>query len=202
MIEKKRMTRAEHRALLLQNPEWVARNAATEAHLKEGFEQSRKEQAQLLAELSDVGIRAESVWDLVNTADKYPAAIPVLLRHVVLPYNKRIKEGIIRALTVNYAGPEVFRELIRQFCEQTDNSPNSLKWVLGNAISEVATPADAETVIALAMDPSHGDSRDSITQRLPRVVKNKARLGEVLQHLMRDKQTEQYARLAARGRIY
>jgi hypothetical protein len=103
---------------------------------------------------------------------------------------------------VNYAGPEVLRELIRQFCEQTDHSPNSLKWVLGNAISEVARPVDAETVIALAMNPAHGDSRDAITQRLPRVVKNKARLNEVLQHLMRDKQTEPFARLAARGRIY
>lgn len=202
MIEKKRITTAEHMALLRQDPEWVARNAATEDRLKEGLEQSRKEQAKILADLKEVGIRVESVWDLVNTADKYPAAIPILLRHVVLPYNKRIKEGIIRALTVNYAGPEVLCELIKQFCEQTDSSPNSLKWVLGNAISEVATPADAETVIALAMDPSHGDSRDLITQRLPRVVKNKARLGEVLQRLMNDKQIEQYARLAARGRIY
>ena len=202
MTKKKWITAAEHMASLEKDPEWVARNAAAEAQLKERQEQSRKERAKMLADLSDVGIRAESVWDLVNTAEKYPAAIPVLLRHVVLPYNKRIKEGIIRALTVNYAGPEVLRELIKQFCEHTDSSPNSIKWVLGNTISEVATPADAETVIALAMDPSHGDSRDAITQRLPRVVKNKARLNEVLQHLMRDKQTEQYARRAARGRIY
>jgi hypothetical protein len=202
MIEKRRITTAEHMALLRQNPEWVARNAATEARIKQGEEEARKEQAQLLADLMNVGVRVESAWDFVNTAEKYPAAIPVLLRHVALPYSKRVKEGIIRALTVNYAGPEVLRELIKQFCAQTDNSPNSLKWVLGNAISEVATPADAETVIALAMDSSHGDSRDLITQRLPRVVKNKARLNEVLQHLMRDKQTEKYARLAARGQIY
>jgi hypothetical protein len=202
MTNRKWITAAEHMALLQKNPEWVARNAETEARLKERREQSRKEQSRLLAELAGIGIRIESVWDFVNTADKYPAAIPVLLRHVPLPYSKRIKEGIIRALTVNYAGPEVLRELIRQFCEQTDHSPNSLKWVLGNAISEVARPADAETVIALAMNPAHGDSRDAITQRLPRVVKNKARLNEVLQHLMRDKQTEPFARLAARGRIY
>jgi hypothetical protein len=201
-MTKKWITAAEHMALLQKNPEWVAHNAKTEARLKERREQSRKEQSRLLAELAAIGIRVESVWDFVNTADKYPAAIPILLRHVRSPYSKRIKEGIIRALTVNYAGPEVLRELIKQFCEQTDHSPNSLKWVLGNAISEVATPADAETVIALAMDPSHGDSRDAITQRLPRVVKNKARLSEVLRHLIRDKQTEQYARLAARGRIY
>jgi hypothetical protein len=202
MIKKKWITAAEHMALLQKNPEWVARNAETMANLLQREKEFKILEGPLLYDLKNIGVQVESVWDLVNTADKYPAAIPILLRHLPLPYHKRIKEGIIRALTVNYAGPEVLRELIKQFCEQTDNSANSLKWVLGNAISEVATPADAETVIALAMDPSHGDSRDSITQRLPRVVKNKARLNEVLQHLMRDKQTEQYARLAARGRIY
>ena len=202
MIKKKWITAAEHMALLQKNPEWVARNAETMANLLQREKEFKTLEGPLLSDLKNIGIKVDSVWDLVNTADKYPGAIPILRRHLPLPYHKRIKEGIIRALTVNYAGPEVLRELIKQFCEQTDNSPNSIKWVLGNAISEVATPADAETVIALAMDPSHGDSRDSITQRLPRVVKNKARLNEVLQHLMRDKQTEQYARLAARGRIY
>jgi hypothetical protein len=202
MTKKEWITAAEHMALLQKNPEWVERNAETEAKLLQREREFKILEAPLLSDLKSVGIQAESVWDLVNTADRYPTAIPVLLRHVALPYHKRIKEGIIRALTVNYAGPEVLRELIRQFCEQTDHSPNSVKWVLGNAISEVARPADAETVIALAMDPAHGDSRDAITQRLPRVVKNKARLNEVLQHLIRDKQTEPYARLAARGRIY
>jgi hypothetical protein len=175
---------------------------AKELELKQRQERSRKEQAKLLAELWDAGFRVESVWDFVNTADKYPAAIPILLRHATLPYSKRIKEGIVRALTVNYAGPEVLHELIRQFREESESRPNSLKWVLGNAIAEAATPADAETVIALATDPSHGESRDAIIQRLPRVVKDKARLHEILQLLMRDKQTEQFARLAARGRLY
>ena len=202
MIKKKRITAAEHMALLQKNPEWVARNAETMANFLQREKEFKILEGPLLSDLKNIGIKVDSVWDLVNTADKYPGAIPILRQHLSLAYHKRIKEGIIRALTVNYAGPEVLRELIKQFCEQTDNGPNSIKWVLGNAISEIATPADAETVIALAMDPSHGDSRDSITQRLPRVVKNKARLNEVLQHLMRDKQTEQYARLAARGRIY
>jgi hypothetical protein len=196
------ITAAEHMALLQQDPEWVARDAEQEAELKRRREESRREQATLLMELRHVGIQVECVWDFVNTADKYPSAIPVLLHHLTLPYSKRIKEGIVRALTVNYAGPEVLRELIKQFREQTDDSANSLKWVLGNAISEVASPADAETVIGLAIDPAHGKARDMITQRLPRVVKSKARLREVLQYLMRDEQTEPYARRASRGKLY
>jgi hypothetical protein len=203
MTERKGLiTAAEHMALLQKDPAWVARNAENEAKLKQRQEQSRREQAKLLAELKDVGFQAESVWDFVNTADKYPAAIPVLLRHLMAPYSKRTREGIVRALTVKYAGPEVLLELIRQFQEQTDDSANSLKWVLGNAISEVATPADAETMIALATDPVHGEARDMITQRLPRVIKDKVRLREVLQRLAGDKQMERYARRAIRGQIY
>jgi hypothetical protein len=203
MTERKGLiTAAEHMALLQKDPVWVARNAEDEAKLKQRQEQSRREQAKLLAELKDVGFQVESVWDFVNTADKYPAAIPVLLRHLMVPYSKRTKEGVVRALTVKYAGPEVLRELITQFQEQTDDSANSLKWVLGNAISEVATPADAETMIALATDPVHGEARDMITQRLPRVVKDKARLREVLQRLAGDKQMERYAHRAGRGHLY
>jgi hypothetical protein len=203
MTERKGLiTAAEHMALLEKDPVWVARNAERAARLKQRLEQSRREQATLLADLKNVGVQVESVWDLVNTADKYPAAIPVLLHHFVVPYSKRIKEGIVRALTVDYAGPEVLRELIRQFREQTDDSANSLKWVLGNAISEVATPADAETMVELAIDPIHGEARDMITQRLPRVVKNKARLREVLQRLAGDKQMERYALRASRGLLY
>jgi hypothetical protein len=202
MIKAPRISAAEHLALLRQDPEWAAREAEDDARLKEAQEQSRREQAPMLADIRSVGIDVDSVWDFVNTADKYPAAIPVLLRHLTLPYRKRIKEGIIRALTVNYAGPDVLCELIRQFRNETDDRANSLKWVLGNAISEVATPADADTIVGLATDPSHGEARDMITQRLPRVVKDKARLREVLQKLMLDKQLEQYARRASRGRLY
>jgi hypothetical protein len=203
MTERKGLiTAAEHMALLQKDPVWVARNAESEARLRQRLEQSRREQAKLLADLKDVGVQVESVWDFVNTADKYSTAIPVLLRHLVVPYSKRIKEGIVRALTVDYAGPEVLRELIKQFQEQSDDSANSLKWVLGNAISQVATPADAETVIGLAIDPAHGEARDMITQRLPRVVRDKTRLREILEHLLGDKQTERYARRAGRGQLY
>jgi hypothetical protein len=202
MSKEKPISAAEHMALLHQDPEWVARKAERDARLKEAQEQFRREEAPLLMDLKNVGIDVDSVWDFVNTADKYPAAIPVLLRHVTLPYHERIKEGIVRALTVNYAGPDVLCVLIRQFRNETDDRANSLKWVLGNAISEVATPADADTIVGLATDPSHGEARDMITQRLPRVVKDKARLREILQKLMLDKQVEQYARRASRGRIY
>jgi hypothetical protein len=176
--------------------------AQKEADLRRRQEESRKEQAAMLGDLARAGYDVESVWDFVNTADKYPAAIPVLLRHLKLPYSPRTREGIIRALTVDYAGPEVLHELLRQFLAERETRFNSPKWVLGNAIAEVATPADAETMIAIATDPSHGEARHGITQRLPRVVKDKKRLNQILQLLMHDKQMQRFAHLAARGQLY
>jgi hypothetical protein len=196
------ITAAEHMAQLRQNPEWMARHAAHEAARMRREQELQREEENLLYDLRSVGIEVDSVWDFVNTANTYPAAIPILLRHLTLPYGKRTKEGIVRALTVDYAGREVLDELIKQFGEQVDDSANSLKWVLGNAISQVARPADAETVISLAIDPRHGEARDMITQRLPRVVKDKTRLRAILQHLLGDKQMEQYARRAGRGQLY
>jgi hypothetical protein len=196
------ITAAEHMALLQQDPQWMARHQAQEAARMRRERGFRREQEDLLADLKSAGFQVESVWDFVNTAEKYPNAIPILLRHLTLPYSKRTKEGIVRALTVDYAGREVLAELIKQFHEQSDSSANSLKWVLGNAISQVARPSDAETVIGLAIDPAHGDSRDMITQRLPRVVRDKKRLLDVLRHLLSDKQTEPYARRAGRAQLY
>src|SRR5450631_2230736 len=102
MTKKEQSSMPDRGTLTEANP--VAANPEREAkelELKQRQERSRKEQAKLLAELWDAGFQVESVWDFVNTADKYPAAIPILLRHATLPYSKRIKEGIVRALTVN-----------------------------------------------------------------------------------------------------
>src|SRR5215469_15844347 len=86
MSREKWITSAELMARLQKDPEWVARNAESEARLKERQEQSRREQAVLLGELRNIGFNVESVWDFVNTAEMYPSAIPILLRHLSLPY--------------------------------------------------------------------------------------------------------------------
>jgi hypothetical protein len=60
----------------------------------------KEEEKPLLADLNSVGVCIDSVWDLVNTSEPYPIAVPVLTRHLSMPYGRRIKEGITRALTV------------------------------------------------------------------------------------------------------
>jgi hydrogenase maturation factor len=58
------------------------------------------EAAPLIAELGEAGVNVRIVWDLVNTAENYANVIPVLLKHLQMPYSDRTREGIARALAV------------------------------------------------------------------------------------------------------
>lgn len=132
-MRKRSKTAAELMADLQRNPEFVARQKAREEEVSKRLEESRLEQGNLLADLKSVGVSAGSVWDLVNTREKYAAAIPVLVRHLSRPYSRRVKEGIVRALTVDYAGDLALCELQRQHQNEADDS--ELRWVLENAIA-------------------------------------------------------------------
>ena len=74
-----------------------------EARRQEALQRSARltvEEFQLVEELKSVGVEVSSVWDLINTADRYENAIPVLLKHLQLNYEDCTREGIARALAV------------------------------------------------------------------------------------------------------
>src|SRR5581483_3974753 len=55
----------------------------------------------IVADLNRAGVSVSSVWDLVNTSDPYPAALPVLLSHLERGgYPDRVMESLGRALAV------------------------------------------------------------------------------------------------------
>lgn len=142
------MTVKEWKALLASDPEWVALEKEREAELKAAAAKFRLEEEPILADLAKAGFRKrQSVYDLVNTTTSYPRAIPVLLKHLAAPYHHRIREGIARALTVvearGVAGPEILTQL-----EQIDDV-HDVQWALANALTVVATRADAPRIKSL-----------------------------------------------------
>ena len=72
----------------------------------EEFRRKMEEEDAIVAEaLRGAGVRVRggevrSVYDLVNTKEPYPKAIPVLLEFLPRVTNHRIKEGVARALGV------------------------------------------------------------------------------------------------------
>jgi hypothetical protein len=61
----------------------------------------------------------------------YPNALPTLIKHLDVPHERIIREGVIRALTVKNGGKEVEEALLRHFYSE-DHSET--KWCLANAL--------------------------------------------------------------------
>ena len=116
------------------NPEYQARVRERRERSAAIAAACAPEDTQLVAEFRAAGIKASSVYDLVNTAAPYPELYPVLVRHLALPHHPRIREGIIRALTVKDAGSDVESALFREF--QSESDP-LLRWVLASALKTV-----------------------------------------------------------------
>lgn len=148
-------TAAELVAELQTDPEWVAARDSKDRELAAQESEFRRAEAPLVEELRSVGFDVSSAWDLVNTADPYPAALPILLKHLERSYPGKVREGIARALAVRDAkfGWDVLMRLYRE------ESDPSAKDGLAVALAATADEGTIEDVIALAGDPWHGPSR-------------------------------------------
>jgi hypothetical protein len=124
--------------------------------------QLRTEQEPLLADLRAIGMDVNSVWDLVNTSDRYTKAIPVLLEHLVRNYSDRTKEGIARALAVPDA-KDAWSVIAAEYRRAPQGEENGIrleaKSGLAAALSAAATDDVIEQLASLAKDRSNGDSR-------------------------------------------
>ncbi len=198
-MTRKPQTAAELIAELSRDPNFVANKRRRDEEEMQILATLKEEEKPLLSDLESVGVSVGTVWDLVNTRKPYPIAISILTRHLSLPYNLRIKEGIARALTVAYGGSDTLRALMEEFKRQNDNSEVSLKWVLGNAIAACATSADADMLIDLVIDRSNGKARAMIISALPNAVKDRKRLHDILRDLAHDQDVGVFAERAMRA---
>lgn len=155
---------------LRKNPEWVAMRAKQEEDRKALEEGAMAEQELLTADLRRAGYRVKWVWDLVNTAESYPNAIPVLLNHLKRPYSEGAKEGIVRALTVREARGVAGPAVIDVLCNSA-GAGQQLRWALANALTTVADRTDRDAIKALIDVESDPDVKD----RLKRALKTAAR---------------------------
>jgi len=112
------------------------------------------------------------VWDLVNSDEPYPEALPILLAHLQRPYPGRVREGIARALAVRDArfGWDV---LIRLYEEEPGDS--DAKKGLAAAIAAASDDEVLDDVIAMANDARHGESRLLLLRALERSKKPRAK---------------------------
>lgn len=140
----------------------------------------RLEEEPILRDLRTVGIEVRSIWDLVSRSTPYPEAIPVLLKHLRLPYSDRTRSGIARSLAV----PEpMVREALPFLVEEYRKAPMGkgiiapgdteelrleAKSGLALAVAAATTETDIDEFVTLARDRSLGSSRLLLLRRLKR----------------------------------
>lgn len=164
---EKPITAAELDKELRRDPEYMAWRRTVDVSDKAAQKAERLATRALRKELAAVGVRVRSVWDLVNTGEPYPTGIPVLIRHLSLPYDDPTKEAIARALTVREARGIAAEALIEEFkrlpAPETTLGP---KWAIGNALAMVATKEHIEELLELALDKRHGPARSQLPRAL------------------------------------
>ena len=155
-------------ARLQANPDYVAMQERQRKESQIRSERSHQEQTLLLTELREAGCCIHSVWDLVNTSDNYDAVIPILLKHLKLPYSGVIRGGIARALAVP-AARSAWDELFSEYIKEPAVGPGhglGAKDGLAVALSALVTDDTIEQLAAVAQDPMHGSSRVLFVQPL------------------------------------
>lgn len=151
-----RKTAEDLMAELRSNPEWRQRELERERQILDLRERLQLEEQPILQDLLRVGILADSIYELVNTDESYPEAIPVLLQHLRRQYDHRIREGIVRALTVReargLAGPDFIDILIEEKIPY-------LRTVIANALVFVSTQQDLGRIEGLLSQDEFSDVR-------------------------------------------
>lgn len=137
----------------------------------------------IVLDLKKAGVKVSSVWDLVNMAKPYPAAIQVLITHLQRQYPDRVLEGVARALAVKEARP-FWPILERTYRKWNDPTGFGAKAGLACALAVTAHDDVADQLLRLLRDPRQGDSRGLLLSGLGKL--RAVSVEEVLTELEKD----------------
>lgn len=127
-------------------------------------------------ELQTVGIYVNDIYDLVNTTEPYPKAIPILVNLLKEGLtHDGVKEGVIRALAVKeargIAGPILIKEYYK-----IPKDKMLLRWAVGNTMEVVITENELESVLKIVNNKENGMSRQMFVVALGKVKSESAEL--------------------------
>jgi hypothetical protein len=133
----------------------------------------REAAAPLMAELAASGYEAESL-DVLAQSKAYKDAIPLLIKWLPKMASFPVKQSIIKALSVDWAGPDAVTALLSEFRSAPDSANAGLKWAIGNALEVLASDDFFDEYVNLAQDKRHGIARQILVSALGKMENPKA----------------------------
>lgn len=142
--------------MMRDDPEYRARVEAAEAERQARAGRLREAEGPIVADLNAVGVRVGSVWDLVNTSEPYPDALPALLEHLERGgYPERVMESLGRAVAVEPAVArwDRLKALYRSARDAGEEDGVAV------ALAACATKAQLDDLVGFLSLTERGDSR-------------------------------------------
>jgi hypothetical protein len=150
------MSAAEFMAQLEKDKDYQREKAAFDAELQERAGALRAAEQPIVAALHRAGIDVDSVWDLVNTSEPYPDALPVLMDHLERGgYPDRVMESLGRALAVKPAIVFWDRLKARYLAPRSPGEEDGT----AVALAACATKAQVDDLIGFLSVAERGQSR-------------------------------------------
>jgi hypothetical protein len=150
----------------------------------------------LVDALNAAGYGVSSVWDLVNNPEGFPGTVPVLLSHLSKDYDEKVKEGIVRALSVPAARGVAASGLVSEYRKAPRSSDLGLRWAIGNALFVIAEDALFDDIVPLVDDKTNGRSREMLVLALGKMKVKRSSAINVLIGLLRDDEVVAHAIIA------
>lgn len=125
----------------------------------------------LLDELRAIEMRLDSLWDLVNTRQPYPAAIPVLMKYLDRMALIKNREAIVRALTVRESkgvADIALVEFLSGLKPAATFEEHQLVWLIGRALAFAASARTLPRIAALTVDSRYANAREGMLVALRR----------------------------------
>jgi HEAT repeats len=155
----------------------------------------------ILADLASAGFETKSLADLRRSGARYRGAVPVLLKWLPRAADRKVKEEVVRALSVPWAKPEATSPMIEEFRRvdaSVDPTGTGLRWTIGNALEVLADDSCFEALVGLVQDRDFGKARQMVVLGLGKSRRPEA--VEVLLGLVDDPDVDGHA-VKALGRL-
>ena len=107
-------------------------------------------------------------WASFSTFD-FERAAPIIIEWLSRVLDTNVKDAMVRSLANQPAAQgEGTRRLLAEFARPEHAGASNLKWAIGSAVATLARPDDADAIIAILCDRSHGRSRQEFCDALVR----------------------------------
>jgi len=165
---------AELMKALRNNPDYQARIASKNRDRMRATADAQLSSALVLDDLRKIGIDVASLDELRTGGRIYAAAIPLLVSWLGKVDDDRVKEALVRTLSVPWASEEAEGPLIDLYLSLDTNKSHSLKWAIGNALSVISTGKYLDQLLEIVLDKRHGTTRQMIILGLANVFDDRS----------------------------